>query len=68
MDRKEGVVTNNNTMAIDTGKFTGRSPKDKWIVNQPPSNENIWWGDVNQSMKPEVFEELQHKVETEFCD
>ena len=46
---------------MDTGKFTGRSPKDKWIVKQAPSEENLWWGSVNQPMKGEVFEELYKK-------
>lgn len=46
---------------MDTGKFTGRSPKDKWIVKQSPSDKNIWWGNVNQPVKPEVFDELYKK-------
>jgi hypothetical protein len=50
-----------NTFAVDTGKFTGRSPKDKWIVKQAPSEDNFWWGDVNQPMEPEVFDELYEK-------
>ena len=49
----EGVVMNakyGNTFAIDTGKFTGRSPNDKWIVKNigSKSDKNIWWGSVNQ--------------------
>ena len=50
-----------NTFAVDTGKFTGRSPKDKWIVKQQPSEDNFWWGEVNQPMEPEVFDELYEK-------
>lgn len=38
---KEGQVLSNNTMTVDTGKFTGRSPKDKFFVQQEPSNQNI---------------------------
>ena len=44
-----------------TGKFTGRSPKDKWIVKQQPSEDNFWWGEVNQPMESEVFDELYEK-------
>ncbi|PLY12791.1 MAG: phosphoenolpyruvate carboxykinase (ATP), partial [Desulfuromonas sp.] len=39
----EGQVANNGTMMVDTGKFTGRSPKDKYFVKQSPSAENIAW-------------------------
>jgi len=58
---KEGVVTNHaSCFAVDTGVFTGRSPKDKFIVQRKgaTSNDHVWWGSVNQPMKPEVFDEL----------
>mmetsp|Transcript_12917 Transcript_12917/g.14960 ORF Transcript_12917/g.14960 Transcript_12917/m.14960 type:complete len:564 (+) Transcript_12917:161-1852(+) len=58
----EGTFVNNGTFAVDTGKFTGRSPKDKWIVKQAPSQDKIWWGDINQPTTPEVFDELYEKV------
>jgi len=45
----------------DTGIFTGRSPKDKYFVDQPPSNANIAWGNINQPISSEIFQELlQH--------
>merc|ERR1719410_231889 len=47
-DNGEGSFVNNGTFAVDTGKFTGRSPGDKWIVKQAPSADKIWWGSVNQ--------------------
>lgn len=59
---KEGQWVKNGTYTVDTGKFTGRSPKDKFIVKQSPSKDNIWWGDINQPMKAEVFDELYEKV------
>ncbi|KAF1775720.1 Phosphoenolpyruvate carboxykinase, C-terminal [Phytophthora cactorum] len=40
----EGTFVANGTFAVDTGKFTGRSPKDKFIVKQEPSQDNVWWG------------------------
>ncbi len=58
----EGVVSENGTMMVDTGKFTGRSPKDKYFVHQKPSFENIAWGKINQAMAPEVFDELYDEV------
>jgi phosphoenolpyruvate carboxykinase (ATP) len=63
----EGVVTTHGgtsdtdgCFTVDTGIFTGRSPKDKFIVKAPgtASEKNIWWGSVNQPMKAEVFDEL----------
>ena len=56
-----GKFTNNGTFAVDTGKFTGRSPNDKWIVKQSPSADNIWWGNVNKPTSSEVFDELYDK-------
>ena len=43
---------------VDTGKYTGRSPKDKYIVDEDSSNNNIWWGDVNQKISEEIFDDL----------
>lgn len=61
-NNREGVFVANGTCAVDTGKFTGRSPKDKFIVEQSPSKENLWWGDINQPMTNEAFNELYDKV------
>jgi len=58
----EGAVSENGTMMVDTGKFTGRSPKDKYFVHQKPSFKNIAWGKINQAMAPEVFDELYNEV------
>ena len=49
----ECVMTSSGATTVDTGIFTGRSPKDKYFVNQDPSNNYIAWGDVNKkSIKP----------------
>lgn len=58
----EGKVAENGTMMVDTGKFTGRSPKDKYFVHQKPSFENLAWGKINQAMAPEIFDELYTEV------
>jgi len=52
------------TFAVSTGKFTGRSPKDKFVVFNPGSEsaENIDWNEINQPTSPEVFDELQDKA------
>jgi len=64
---EEGKVASaeyGDTFTVDTGKFTGRSPKDKWIVlNKDTESEgNIDWGAVNQPTSPEVFDELYEKA------
>ncbi len=50
--------TDNNTAMVDTGVFTGRSPKDKYFVKQPPSQEHIAWGEINQPISKEIFDDL----------
>lgn len=58
----EGKVSANGTMMVDTGKFTGRSPKDKYFVKQSPSQEHIAWGNINQPVAEEIFDELYADV------
>jgi len=62
LDNKEGKVASSGAMMIDTGVFTGRSPKDKYFVQQSPSKENISWGDINQPMSAEHFDEIYDDV------
>ena len=54
----ECKISTSGTAMCDTGIFTGRSPKDKYFVDQAPSNEHISWGDVNKKIKKEVYDEL----------
>ena len=58
LDNGEVQQTNKGATAVDTGIFTGRSPKDKYFVDRDPSNKYIAWGDVNQKVSAEVFDEL----------
>lgn len=62
----EGTFVANGTFAVDTGKYTGRSPKDKFIVKQAPSQDNVWWGSINQPTTIDVFEALYAKVVNHF--
>jgi phosphoenolpyruvate carboxykinase (ATP) len=64
----EGKITVNGTFAVDTGIFTGRSPKDKYFVMSKPSNENISWGKVNKSTSKEVFDDLFDKVKEQLSN
>jgi phosphoenolpyruvate carboxykinase (ATP) len=49
-------------LVVDTGIHTGRSPKDKFVVREPGSEERIWWGEVNAEIEEEHFEGLRDKV------
>lgn len=61
----EGLSTDNDTFCVDTGIFTGRSPKDKYFVKQKPSSKYIAWGKVNQPITKELFDKLLTKAKQE---
>ncbi len=57
--KNEGAqISSTGALMIDTGIFTGRSPKDKFFVNQDPSNKYIAWGDINRAVTKDVFDDL----------
>ena len=58
----EGCLTATGALAITTGKYTGRSPEDKFIVDTPSVHDKISWGSVNVPMKPEVYEAIKIKM------
>ncbi|MFN8711478.1 MAG: phosphoenolpyruvate carboxykinase (ATP) [Bacteroidota bacterium] len=60
--REEGVLTDNGALAIDTGEFTGRSPKDKFIVFDDITKDSIWWGDVNIKFDAAKFDAIYNRV------
>jgi phosphoenolpyruvate carboxykinase (ATP) len=60
--RGEGKLAEGGSLAVDTGRFTGRSPKDKFVVREPGSEDRIWWGKVNQPLEEDNFDELRAKV------
>ncbi|CAN5707422.1 phosphoenolpyruvate carboxykinase (ATP) [soil metagenome] len=64
----EGVLASHGPLRVSTGKYTGRSPKDKFFVRRPPSDQNIWWGAVNQPIDREKFDALHKKVAAHLSD
>ncbi|MBK7850273.1 MAG: phosphoenolpyruvate carboxykinase (ATP) [Bacteroidetes bacterium] len=64
--RGEGMLTDTGALAVDTGKFTGRSPKDKFIVCDEKTEKAVWWGDINIKFDPEKFDRLYEKVTAYF--
>ena len=61
-------VSSAGALMIDTGIFTGRSPKDKYFVDQEPSNKNISWGKMNHKVSKEIFDELFEKVKKQLSN
>ena len=57
-----GVESENGTLAINTGKFTGRSPKDRFLVKDEYTKDKIWWGRINKPISPENFDKLQDEI------
>ncbi|MDT0643437.1 phosphoenolpyruvate carboxykinase (ATP) [Zunongwangia sp. F363] len=60
--RGEGVEVDSGALAVNTGKFTGRSPKDRFIVKDEITKDEVWWGDINIPFEEEKFERLYKKV------
>ena len=58
----EGCIGMNGSMMVDTGIFTGRSPKDKYFVEEESSKNNLWWGPVNKKIDNNVFNTLYDKI------
>ena len=60
--RGEGRLAEGGALVVDTGKFTGRSPKDKFLVDEPGSTGRIWWGEVNQRLGESSFDGMRARV------
>ena len=58
-ERGEGTVTNTGALACYTGEHTGRSPKDRFVVEDATTKTDVNWGSVNQPLSPEHFSALQ---------
>jgi len=58
----EGIITDSGTLAINTGKFTGRSPKDRFIVADEETNDTVWWGGINIKFDSSKYDSLYNKV------
>ncbi len=65
---QEGTLADSGALAIDTGEFTGRSPKDRFIVSDAITENTVWWGDINIPMSPDQFENLFKKVTNFLAD
>ena len=58
----EGLISAGGSLVVRTGKHTGRSPQDKFIVREPSSEAKVWWGDVNHSITEEHYARLRARL------
>ena len=58
----EGVLTDTGALAVDTGEFTGRSPKDTFLVCDQNTEDSVWWGDINIKFTPGNFDKLYSRL------
>ena len=58
----EGTLADSGALAIDTGKFKGRSPKDRFIVADSVTNDAVWWGDINIKISEAQFDGIYQKM------
>ncbi|MFE8703329.1 phosphoenolpyruvate carboxykinase (ATP) [Cytobacillus sp. FJAT-54145] len=62
LNRSEGLLTSTGAVRATTGTYTGRSPKDKYIVEEPSVKDKIDWGKVNKPISQDAFDTLYNKV------
>ncbi len=60
--RGEGVLADSGALCVSTGKFTGRSPKDKFVVKDSNTESTVWWGSVNNELSQAHWDRLLTKV------
>ncbi len=62
VENNMAVRSASGAIAIDTGEFTGRSPKDRFIVEDSLTKDAVWWGDINIKFEADKFDALQKKL------
>src|ERR1700726_2428853 len=62
IQRREGTLASDGSLAVYTGQFTGRSPKDKFVVRDEITDATIQWGAVNQPISEAHFERLYARM------
>ncbi|TYB79011.1 phosphoenolpyruvate carboxykinase (ATP) [Bizionia myxarmorum] len=62
LKKGQGVEASSGALAVNTGEFTGRSPKDRFIVKDDITKDRVWWGNINIPFESDAFEKLYNKV------
>jgi len=65
---QEGILSNTGTLAVNTGKYTGRAPNDRFIIDTPDIHDLIDWGKINKPISSQVFETVFKKVQAYLQD
>ncbi|TFU16297.1 phosphoenolpyruvate carboxykinase (ATP) [Thermus tengchongensis] len=68
LSRGEGFLAHKGPLVVDTTPYTGRSPRDKFVVREPEVEGEVWWGEVNQPFAPEAFQALLERVAAYLSD
>src|SRR3990172_1565950 len=66
VQKNEGILTATGSLSVKTGKYTGRSPDDRYIVFDDETHENVDWGKVNHQFPPGKFDKIFEKMNV-FC-
>jgi phosphoenolpyruvate carboxykinase (ATP) len=64
----EGILAADGPLVVRTGTHTGRSPKDKFVVREPSTEESVWWGDVNHPISEEHYDRLRSRLMAYIAD
>ena len=64
VDKKEGVINSTGSLSVNTGKYTGRSPDDRFIVYDDKTHNTVDWGKVNHQFPSGKFEKLLEKMKS----
>ena len=62
LERGAGRLAHKGALVVDTVPYTGRSPKDKFVVDEAPFNDEIWWGDVNHKIERDTYQAIYDRV------
>ncbi len=58
----QGILSDKGALAIDTGKFTGRAPNDRYVVCDEKTENTVWWGPVNFKFDSDKFDALYNRM------